>query len=63
MYDELCSDRLWNLVCYIDCVWEQGAEEIFEPKKDEGMRGWRKLHIEQFHSFTICILWQILLRW
>jgi hypothetical protein len=31
----------------------RALKKIFEPMKDEGIGSWRKLHIEQFHSFMI----------
>jgi hypothetical protein len=31
-------------------VREQGAEDIFGPKRDEGTGGWRKLHNEELHN-------------
>jgi hypothetical protein len=31
-------------------VFENGAEEIFGPKRDEVIRGWRKLHNEELYN-------------
>jgi hypothetical protein len=51
-------------------VWEEHRLRVFEnrllakilgAKKEEGIRGWRKLHNEELH--IICALPQKILRW
>ena len=32
-------------------VREQGAEEIFGPKRDEVTGEWRRLHNQELHNF------------
>jgi hypothetical protein len=31
-------------------LWEQGAERIFGPKREEATGSWRKLHNEELHN-------------
>jgi hypothetical protein len=48
---KLVSDTKWRT--HIEVLWEQGAEENIWTWRQEVAGGWRRLHNEELHNFTL----------